>query len=319
MQFWPRVRARRSFARVRTWQKAKDAVLLGFAGYKAGMSQAIITDNRPTSLTKGEDIVVPVTIIECPPLRVVGLRCYKKDVYGSRPAAEVWAAKQDKYVSRTITVPKKDTSSTLDSLRPSDFSSVRLVVHTQPSRTGVGKKRPEVFEIGIGGSVEDQLSLAKKRFGAEIMIADVFKEGDFVDTHVITKGKGTQGPVKRFGVAIRQAKSEKTKRGPGSLGGWRAQGHTMYRVAHAGKMGFHQRCEHNTQLLKIDDDTAKVNAKGGFVRYGDVKGTYVLFRGSIGGPKKRLVQFTKPRRPDLKATTTAPSIVSICTSSQQRR
>ncbi len=294
-------------------------MLLGFAGYKAGMTQAVVTDNRPTSLTKGEDIVVPVTVVECPPLRVVGLRCYKSDAYGSRPSVEVWAPQQDKYVSRTIAVPKKNTSTSLDSLQPSGFSSIRLLVHTQPSRTTIGKKRPEVFEVGIGGSVDGQLSFAKEKLGTEISVADVFNEGEFVDTHVVTKGKGTQGPVRRFGVSIRQHKSEKTKRGPGSLGGWCAQGHTMYRVAHAGKMGFHQRCEHNKQLLKIDDNTANINVKGGFIRYGNVKSTYVLFRGSVGGPKKRLVRFTKPRRPHPKATTEAPSIVSISTASPQGR
>ena len=53
LQFWPRKRAKRTFARVRTFPQAKESKLLGFAGYKVGMTHVMITDNKPTSQTKG--------------------------------------------------------------------------------------------------------------------------------------------------------------------------------------------------------------------------------------------------------------------------
>lgn len=318
MQYWPRVRARRSYARVRSWPVTKEVGMLGFAGFKVGMTQVLLTDNRPNALTKGEDIIVPVTVIECPPLRVIGLRGYKTDEYGAKASAEVWAKKQDKYLSRKLTTPKKDVATSLDSLQPSNFSSFRLIVHTQPAQTGIGKKRPDVFEVGIGGSVEEQFTFAKEKIGQDITINDVFDEGEIVDTRVITKGKGFQGPVKRFGVAIRAAKSEKTKRGPGSLGSWRGQGHMMYRVAHAGQMGFHQRCEFNKQILKIGNDPKDVNVDGGYIRFGNVKSTYVLLKGSVGGAKTRVVQLTRAQRAK-KRKQEAPSIISISTASPQKR
>jgi len=76
LQVWPRVRAKRAYARVRTWHAGKDAKPLGFAGYKAGMTHIMTIDNKSTSHTKGATIAVPVTIIECPPIKVVGIRCY---------------------------------------------------------------------------------------------------------------------------------------------------------------------------------------------------------------------------------------------------
>ena len=67
MQFWPRKKAKRAYARVNSFAQEKEPKLLGFAGYKAGMSHLLVEDNRKTSTTKGEDIFCPVTIIECPP------------------------------------------------------------------------------------------------------------------------------------------------------------------------------------------------------------------------------------------------------------
>jgi len=53
MQFWPRVKAKRAYARIRRWNDSTKGVL-GFAGYKVGMTHLMITDNKATSKTKGE-------------------------------------------------------------------------------------------------------------------------------------------------------------------------------------------------------------------------------------------------------------------------
>ena len=45
MQFWPRKRARRSYARVKAWANSDKPKLLGFAGYKVGMTHIIATDS----------------------------------------------------------------------------------------------------------------------------------------------------------------------------------------------------------------------------------------------------------------------------------
>lgn len=310
MQFWPRKRAADIVARVRAWPKSQDAKPLGFAGYKVGMTHIIAKDTKPTSITKGEEVSVPVTIVECPPLKVMAVLLYTRDSYGLHCAGQITAEKLDKELSRKIPLPKKKCEE--PKVDVEKLADVRLLVHTQPKLTSLGKKKPEVFELGLGGSVEDKLAKAKELLGKEIAISDVFEEGQVVDCVSITKGKGYQGPVKRFGVKIRFHKSEKTKRGPGSLGPW--SGPTTYRVAHAGQMGYHQRRELNKQILKIGSDASQVTPKGGFLRYGPLKNTYLLVKGSLNGPSKRLVTFMVQDRGVKEAL---PEIVQVSTRSMQ--
>ncbi|MEA3430967.1 MAG: 50S ribosomal protein L3 [Nanoarchaeota archaeon] len=313
MQFWPRKRSKRAYARVRSWPEVKEVKALAFGGYKVGMTHVIVTDNRPNAITKGQDIRYPVTIIECPPIKVASIRFYEKVLNRSRVLTEVFAEKIDKELERKIIKPKKINKKIEDVTK---FDDIRLLVYTQPKLTGI-KKKPEIFEIALGGTKEEKLAYAKEKLGKEINIDEVFKEGELVDAHAITKGKGVQGPVKRFGVAIRHHKSEKTKRGPGSLGGWKGQGHIMYRVAFAGKMGFHLRTHYNNWLLKISNKVEEINPKGGFIRYGFVKNPYILIKGSIQGPAKRIITLTAPMRSNKKVPNQAPTIQYTSLESKQ--
>ena len=315
MQFWPRVRARHSYARIRNWPASKEQKPLGFAGYKVGMTHLLINDNRPHSLTKGTDIFCPITIVECPPLKTASIRFYKNTQNGSKLVSEQFANSLDKELERKITPQKKKDNETAESERAKqtqsyadeghthshaqsiDFDFIRMLCYTQPKLTGIGKKKPEIFETAIGGNAEQQLAYAKEKLGKEITINEVFKEGQLLDAHSLTKGKGFQGPMKRFGIHLRQHKSEKSIRNPGTLGPWRGQGHVMWRVAHAGKTGYNLRTEYNKLVLKIGNKADEINAKGGFLNYGIVKNTYVLVKGSIAGTQKRLVRLTEAIRP----------------------
>jgi large subunit ribosomal protein L3 len=100
-----------------------------------------------------------------------------------------------------------------------------------------------------------------------------------MDVVAITKGKGFQGPVKRWGVKLLPRKSRKTKRGVACIGPWKPA-RVLYTVPRAGQMGYHQRTEYNKRILKIGIDGKEVTPNGGFVRYGEVKGTYVIVDGS---------------------------------------
>ncbi|MBT5023384.1 50S ribosomal protein L3 [Candidatus Woesearchaeota archaeon] len=311
MGYWPRKRAKRQYAKINAWPESKDSKLLSFAGYKVGMTHAILTDNRKNSTTKGDEINFPVTIIECPPIKIAGINLYVKDAYGSKIKSCV-LGKCDKELGKKICLPKKVDEKKIEDLKTENYSDVRVLVYTQPKLTGIGQKKPELFEVAIGGtSVEEKLNYAKGILGKEVLVSDVFSEGDQLDTHVITIGKGFQGPVKRFGVKIRGRKSEKTKRGPGSLGPWCGQQHIMYRVAHAGQTGYHQRLEFNKKLLKIGEKGDEINPIEGFKRYGVVKNTYLLVKGSVGGPTKRIIRFKKALRPNKKYNYEAPQIQSL--------
>ncbi len=307
LEFWPRKRSRRVFARVKTWVASKDAKLLGFSGYKVGMTHLIADDNRKTSTTKGMEIAHAATIIECPPLKAVSIRFYKNTQYGAKTVSEILAENFDKNLTRTLVLPKKKERKNV----PENFDYIRLLVYTMPSLTGIGKKKPEVFEMGIGGNKEEQLKYAQEKLGREISVLEVFKEGQQIDIHGVSKGKGVQGPMKRFGIHRKQHKSEKGVRRVGSLGGWKSQGHIMWRVAKAGKMGYHVRTEHNKWILKISNNPNDMVKNGGFHNYGVIKNPFMLIKGSIIGPKKRIVRMNAALQPNKLRPSDAPVIKHI--------
>ncbi len=301
----PRKRAKKQTARIRSWAKLKEAKLLGFAGYKVGMLHLMINDNNPNSMTKGETISCPATLIECPQLKTASIRFYKNTIDGSKVISDIFSENLDKELERKITMPKSKKKKIEDI---KDFDDVTIVVYTQPKLTGIGKKKPELFEIAIGGKKEEKLNYAKSILGKEINVADIFKEGNQVDIHSITKGKGIQGPVKRFGISLKSHKSEKGRRNPGSLGPWRGQTNIMWKVPHAGQTGYFLRTEWNKWLLKIGNDPKEINPKGGITRYGLIKNQYILIKGSVGGPKKRLIRFNVAIRSNRRVPKEAPAI-----------
>ncbi|HIH31480.1 TPA: 50S ribosomal protein L3 [Candidatus Woesearchaeota archaeon] len=314
MQYWPRVRAKSTVARVRSWSMNTKDHVLGFIGYKAGMTHIMGIDTRKTSQSKGEEIVIPTTVIECPPMKIAGFRVYKKQYLYDQPFKD-FLFKLDKSLSRKMIVPKKVHSVDYSQLNPDELTDLRILVYTQPSMTGIQKKKPELMEIGLSGSINDKINFVKENHDKELLASSLFKEGEFVDIHAITKGKGFQGPVKRFGVAFKPHKTEKGVRRVGTLGAWSGQGHTLYRVPHAGQMGYHMRTEHNKQIIKISNKPEEVNPKGAFPRYGNVKSNFILVKGSISGARKRAIIFTKSLRS--RAAESLPTITYISKESKQ--
>ncbi len=270
------------------------------------MTHLQVIDNRAKSPTKGEEISVPVTIIDCPPMTVSGVCFYTKNSYGGlRKEGCVWADHLSKDLGRKIPLPKKKSTKTFDNFTPCE--DLRLLVNTNPSLASTGAKKPKLLELALGSSREEKLAYAKQMLGKEISIEQVFEAGNSVDVHGITKAKGFQGTVKRFGIPIRQHKAEKTKRGIGTLGPWHPN-RVRYSVAQSGKMGYHLRTEYNKQLLKVGKNGAEVTPAGGITKYGFVKSTYLLVKGSVSGPKKRPVVVTKSIRPDYSMPKEAPQI-----------
>ena len=80
LQYWPRKRAARILPSL-NWKgiskENKDKKILGFIGYKVGMKSSFVKDNTEDSMTKGKRIVIPSTIIECPPMKIYSIRFYK--------------------------------------------------------------------------------------------------------------------------------------------------------------------------------------------------------------------------------------------------
>ena len=79
LQFWPRKRSKRKTPRIRTQVNSKEFKLTGFAGYKVGMTHLQAIETNKYSHKKGDEISVPVTIVECPPLKIATIRLYKNE------------------------------------------------------------------------------------------------------------------------------------------------------------------------------------------------------------------------------------------------
>ena len=322
LAYLPRHRAKRSVARIRFWPKtdAQTPKLLGFTGYKAGMTYVFTIEDRKRSPNFGKEIMRAATVVETPPIIICGIRTYSKTPYGLKNLTEAWMPDPPDDLERKLVLPENfKTEQMLQKINEhlDSTSCIRLLTATQPKQTGLAKKKPDIHEVEIGGgTIHQQLDYAKTLLGKTVTAEEVFKDGQHVDVAAITIGKGFQGPVKRWHVAVLQHKGRKTKRGIGTLGPWNPH-HLMYSIPRAGQMGYHQRTEYNKRILKIGKDGKEVTPKGGYIRYGVVKNPYLLIEGTIPGPKKRTIRLRQPARPPKETPERPPQITHISLESPQ--
>ena len=281
MQYWPRKRAKSIVTRTSHWPSSKEAKLLGFAGWKAGMTHVQLVDQNSKSPTYGKTISKPVTVLDAPSLFACAIRFYSF----SKSVGEKWAK-----------VPK-DLKLKVGSGKPESdvkYDDVKLVVATQPEKSGMRSTKSDMFEIGIGGSLQEKVAYCESVLGKEVSAKDVFKAGEFIDASAVTRGYGYMGAVKRFGIRIQTRKDKQMHRHVGSIGSTVPR-KVDWRVPQAGQYGFHTRTEFSKKLVMIEEDGKKVTPKGGFVGYG-LPNSVILIEGSVPGPSKRLVRIRKAAR-----------------------
>jgi len=300
LQFYPRVRAKKLLPRV-SWNflsnDKKEVGLNGFIGYKVGMKSAYVRDNTQNSLTKGQRRVIPVTIIECPTMKILSIRFYKyKKVVGDVLNSEI-----DKEMKKKVKLPKEaGLKKKIEDFKEGDYDDIRVIVYSQVKKTGI-KKKPDVTELGLSGNVAQKLEFVKANMGKEISIKDVFTEG-VIDVRGVTVGKGNQGPTKRFGLRLRDHKSEKGRRGPGSGGPWHPA-RVSFREPRAGQMGYFSRVVYNNKIVLVDGISENnINPVNGFKKFGNIKNDFLIVQGSIQGPSKRQLLLTAPLRASKKQT-----------------
>lgn len=267
--------------------------MLGFAGWKAGMTHVQYIDSNPKSPTTGKILSKSVTVLDCPPLFVCGIRFYGRSHSGLISLGEKWSDK----IPKDIEITKKATPAIKQSeVDHSKVIDVRLIVASQPKKSGMAKKKPDVFELGLGGDdLKKKIEFAESHLGKEISIKDVFRIGEFIDVSAVTKGHGFSGSVKRFGIRIQTRKDQQMHRHVGSIGSTVPR-KVDWRVPQAGQYGFFTRTEYNKRLLMIGDDAKKINPKGGFLSYGMIPEHFILLEGSVPGSTKRLVVLQKGSR-----------------------
>jgi large subunit ribosomal protein L3 len=317
--FRPRKRASRLLPRVRSWPEPQldRPTLLGFIGYKVGMTHAIIIDDREGSPTYGREIFAPVTVVETPPIIPLAFRVYSRDPNrGLYTLTEGWIEPpKDLEIYRKISTFRPndlDRSLKLAMDAISKISRVSVIVATQPKLVGgLEKKKPDILEIAIGGSdIHSRLEYASKILGNQVKVSEVFTPGMFIDVIGVTKGKGFQGVIKRFGVK-ELPRWHKHRKGSRKVGARSPAMGALSEVPQAGQMGFHRRTEYNKRILKIGSDPKEINPQGGFPHYGLVRSDYLLIHGSLQGTPKRSLVLRYPIRKPPYEVSGAPRIVYI--------
>jgi large subunit ribosomal protein L3 len=274
--------------------------LLGFAGFKVGGIHILSVDDREKTPNFGKQLLNAATVIAVPPIKVIGIRGYKHDLYGQHAIFDVYSKDTSKELSRKFDAKHAEDSFAKAEGMLENVGAVMAIVAVSPHSIGISQKTPFVFEVAVSGKdAKAQYDYVKRMLGREVKAGDIFQLGQNIDVFGITRGKGVEGPVTRFGIKRKQHKSRKSVRAVGTLGPI-SPAVVMYTVARQGQRGFHQRTEYNKRILIMSntekDGQNSINPSGGFKHFGLVKGDYIVVRGSIPGVPKRLVKMRHPIR-----------------------
>ena len=207
---------------------------------------------------------------------------------------------------------------------------VRILAHTQPRRMGFGLKKANLVEIQInGGTPAQKVEFARPLFEKEVPVDSVFRQDEMVDLIGVTRGKGFAGVISRFGVTGLPRKTHRGLRKVACIGAWHPA-RVNRTVARAGQKGYFHRTELNKKIYRIgkaarpffhsrkEASTLPANFKavtnynattesdltlktitpmGGFKKYGVVNQDFVMIKGSVMGPVKRVITLRKAITP----------------------
>jgi len=299
MAYRPRGRAKSLLPRIRNWPRVDGPkpTLLGFPVFKAGTVHVITVDDRQRTPNAGKPLFNVASVLALPEAEVKGLR-----FYGRENGHEV-----------TLGEASKDPQNVLGRVTVERISRMAALVSVVPSDVGLSQKTPIEFEVGVGGGdTKAQLEYAGSLIGKKVKFSEIFRPGMYVDVLGITKGKGVEGPVTRFGVKRKQHKSRKSVRAVGVIGPWHPAA-VMYTIARAGQMGFAQRTETGKRIITVANaKETPITPAGGFTHFGEVKGDYTVLRGTVPGPANRFafVRFPIRRKP---SAVLAPQVIEVST------
>ncbi len=297
LQYWPHKRARKRLPRIRNNPAFKEGVLSNIIAYKVGTTHLTMIDDT-SSPSKGSEIAVPCTVVEVPKIEVYGIRFYKNDKISTYKTTST--EYYNKEIIQKLNIKKlKNDESKLDSIKGklNEFSDLSMLLVAYPKNV-IEQHHAVRFEAAIGGlNLEEKFNNAIKLLGKEIKASDVFKSGEYIDVISVSKGKGWAGVIKRFRVKRNFHKATGKIRHGGPLGSF-GDSRVTYTVPRAGQMGFNYRTEHNKRILKTgsNSEVDQINKQGGFANYGLVKNNFIIIKGSIPGPSKRLVRLRKSIR-----------------------
>ena len=331
--FLPRKRTKHHRGRIRSFPKddaTKPVHLTAFPGFKAGMTHTVRDIDRPGSRLHKKELVEAVTILECPPMRIIGIVGYVETPRGLRTLATVWAQSLGEEVKRRFyknwykskkkaftnyvkrweleKTDKKSVHRDIERIRKF-CQVVRVIVHTQVKDLHIRQKKAHIMEIQLnGGNVEDKLNWAKEKLETEVKVSEVFQGNEMIDTIGVTKGHGMEGVTTRWGVKRLPRKTHRGLRKVACIGAWHPA-RVQFQIPRAGQRGYHHRTQINKKIYRIggaakdgvkdnastemDLTTKNITPLGGFPHYGVVNHEYVMVKGGVVGTRKRIVILRK--------------------------
>jgi len=287
------------------------------------MTHIVREVEKPGSKVHKKEVVEAVTVIETPPMVVVGLVGYIPTPRGLRALSTVWATHLSEEVRRRFyknwykskkkaftkyakAVTEDKTLVENELARIKKYCTVlRVIAHTQVRRLKLQKKA-HISEVQVnGGTMEEKVKFAYDLFEKQIPIESVFEENGVIDVIGVTKGKGFEGVTARWGTRKLPRKTHKGLRKVACIGAWHPA-RVSYAVPRAGQHGYHHRTEVNKKIYRIgrkDDPSSaatefdltkkKITPVGGFVRYGEVNEDFLILKGCVAGPRKRVLTLRK--------------------------
>jgi len=191
---------------------------------------------------------------------------------------------------------------------------IRAICHTQVSKVKIGQKKAHVKEIQInGGDVAKKVDFVMGLFEQEVKVADVFSQDEMIDVIGATRGHGFNGVVTRWGCSRLPRKTHRGLRKVACIGTWHPA-RVQFQVPRSGQMGYGHRTEINKKIYRIgkatkDDPHSAVTGSdltekgitpmGGFSHYGEVTQDWVMVRGGVMGPRKRIITMRKSLLPQV--------------------
>jgi len=324
--FLPRKRSRKHRGKIRSFPKddaTKPCHLTAFMGYKAGMTHIVREVDKIGARVHKKEVVEAVTVIETPPMIVIGVVGYIPTPKGLRALTTVWVSHLNEECKRrfyknwyrskkkAFTKYAKKSAESKEAnekelARIKKYCSVvRVIAHTQIRKVHLRQKKAHIMEIQVnGGTVAQKVDFAVGLFEKQVPVDAVFEESGMLDIIATTKGKGFEGVTTRWGTRRLPRKTHKGLRKVACIGAWHPA-RVSFTVARAGQHGYHHRTEINKKIYKVGkagpgsgttefDLTQKgITPMGGFPHYGVVNEDFVVLKGCVIGPKKRVITLRK--------------------------
>merc|ERR1739848_475932 len=172
--FLPRKRATRHRGKVKSFTKDDQSAaphLTAHFGFKAGMTHIVRDVNKPGSKLHKKETVESVTILETPPMVVVGIVGYIETPNGLRALTTVWASHLQQQILRRF------YKNWYRAKKKKYCKVIRVLAHSDVVKLPIAQKTAHLMEIQInGGDVAAKVDFGVGLFEQSIPISKVFSK-----------------------------------------------------------------------------------------------------------------------------------------------